>query len=79
MTDVTIYSKPNCPHCNIVKAQFKKHNVPFTEVDITKNPDALERIKAQGFTAAPVVTDGFDSFSGADAKGIDRFREKHGA
>ena len=79
MTDVIVYSKPNCPHCNIVKANFKKYNVPFTEVDITKDADALKLIKAHGFTAAPVVTDGFDSFSGADAKGIDRFREKHGA
>lgn len=76
---VTVYSKPNCPHCNIVKAQFKKHNVPFTEVDITKNPDALERIKARGFTQAPIVFSEDDSFSGADAQGIARFVEKHGA
>lgn len=76
---VTIYSKPNCPHCNIVKAQFKKHNVPFTEVDITKNPDALERIKAQGFAQAPIVFGENDSFSGADAHGIARFVEKYGA
>lgn len=76
---VTIYSKPNCPHCNIVKNQFKKYNVPYEEIDILQDADALKLIKAHGFTAAPVVTDGFDSFSGADAKGIDRFREKHGA
>jgi glutaredoxin-like protein NrdH len=76
---VTIYSKPNCPHCNIVKTQFKKHGVPYTEIDILQDADALKLIKSHGFTAAPVVTDGVDSFSGADAKGIDRFREKHGA
>lgn len=76
---VTVYSKPNCPHCNIVKANFKKYNVTFTEVNIAEDTEALDLIKWQGFTAAPVVTDGFDSFSGADAKGIDRFREKHGA
>ena len=76
---VTVYSKPNCPHCNIVKANFKKHNVPFTEVDITKDTGALNHIKQQGFTAAPVVTDGEDSFSGADAQGIARFVKKHGA
>lgn len=79
MTDVIVYSKPNCPHCNIVKANFKKRNVPFTEVDIAKDADALKLIKSHGFTAAPVVTDGEDSFSGADAQGIARFVKKHGA
>lgn len=76
---VTVYSKPACPHCNIVKANFKKHNVPFTEVNIAEDAEALNLIKKQGFTAAPVVTDGEDSFSGADVQGIARFVKKYGA
>lgn len=76
---VTVYSKPNCPHCNIVKANFKKHNVQFNEVNIAEDAEALNLIKQQGFTAAPVVMDGEDSFSGADAQGIARFAKKHGA
>lgn len=76
---VTVYSKPNCSHCNIVKAQFKKYNVQFAEVDITEDAEALDQIKRQGFTAAPVVMDGEDSFSGADAHGIARFVKKYGA
>lgn len=76
---VTVYTKPNCPHCKIVKAKFKKYNVPYQEINILQDADALELIKAHGFTAAPVVTDGFESFSGTDVKGIYRFREKHGA
>lgn len=76
---VTVYSKPNCRRCNIIKAQFKKYNVPFTEVDITKDAEVLKILKSHGFTAAPVVTDGEGSFSGADAQGIARFVKKHGA
>lgn len=76
---VTIYSKPNCPHCNIVKAQFKKYNVPYQEIDIIQDADALKLIKAQGFTQAPIVFGENDSFSGADAQGIARFVEKYGA
>lgn len=76
---VTVYSKPNCPHCNIVKAQFKKYGVPYREIDILQDEDALKLIKSHGFAAAPVVIDGEDSFSGADAQGIARFVKKHGA
>jgi glutaredoxin len=40
MTNVTVYSKPNCPYCVMAKNLLKKSQIPFTEkvvgVDATR-------------------------------------------
>ncbi|WP_100482244.1 glutaredoxin-like protein NrdH [Mycobacteroides abscessus] len=52
---ITVYTKPACPQCDATKRCLTKHNVPFTTVDVTANPEARERVLALGYTAAPVV------------------------
>jgi glutaredoxin-like protein NrdH len=52
---VTVYSQPHCQPCKATKRWLDKHQVAFTEVDVTTSPDDAEAIRALGFKEAPVV------------------------
>lgn len=42
---VTVYSTPTCAPCRVAKARLKAANIPFTEVDLTQDAEALARLK----------------------------------
>lgn len=42
---LTLYGAPWCPHCKRVKRFLAGHRVPYDNVDIDAEPDAIERIK----------------------------------
>jgi glutaredoxin-like protein NrdH len=53
---VVLYSKPKgCVQCDATKRKLKKHNIHYTEVDVTQDETALNFIKGLGYSAAPVV------------------------
>lgn len=52
---VTVYSLPNCVQCDTTKRFLTKNLIEYTEVDISQDPEAYEKIKEWGFTQAPVV------------------------
>lgn len=54
--NVTVYSKPNCSHCEQTKAWLNDHEIEFKEVDIYSDDDALAVIKEAGYRQAPVVS-----------------------
>lgn len=58
--DVTIYSAFWCPDCREAKRFLKKHDIPFTEIDIETTPGAAEEVIAKtGKRAIPqLVIDG---------------------
>lgn len=61
---VELMSLPNCVQCAMSKRWLKHWNVPFTEIDMSENPEAADRAKAAGFLAAPVVFTEKESWSG---------------
>jgi glutaredoxin-like protein NrdH len=61
---VTIYSKPNCVQCEMTKRLFRKEEVEFDEIDVTKNETALELVGSLGYSQAPVVVAGDKHWSG---------------
>ncbi|MDO4665537.1 MAG: glutaredoxin-like protein NrdH [Actinomycetaceae bacterium] len=61
---VTVFSKPMCVQCDATKRALKRKGVPFSEVDLTKDADALEQVKSLGYVQAPVVMAGQDHWSG---------------
>lgn len=61
---VTVYSLPNCVQCESTKRMLKTNGVEFKEVDMAKDPVALEMVKALGYQAAPVVIAGDEHWSG---------------
>ena len=52
---VTVYTTPACPQCMTTKRWLDKRGIPYTEVDLAKDPDALAWAKSRGHQAAPVV------------------------
>ncbi|MBO5430800.1 glutaredoxin family protein, partial [Methanocorpusculum sp.] len=37
---VEIYSLPDCPHCKNVKSFFAKHNIEYTNYDVSDSANA---------------------------------------
>lgn len=61
---VKVFTKDNCPQCRSTKTMLKTMGIAYEEVNITHDEEAREELKALGFTAAPVVVAGDDSWSG---------------
>ncbi|MBD8104772.1 glutaredoxin-like protein NrdH [Plantibacter sp. CFBP 8775] len=60
---IVVYSKPNCVQCNSTY-RFLDGKVPYTVVDLSNDPEALETVKALGYLQAPVVVTDDDHWSG---------------
>lgn len=53
---VIVYSTPTCPYCVYAKEFFKENNVPFEDVDVTKDKaKAQEMVMKSGQMGVPVV------------------------
>ncbi|MFT0848218.1 glutaredoxin-like protein NrdH [Actinomycetaceae bacterium L2_0104] len=52
---VTVYTKPDCVQCSATKRTLNKYKIPFSEIDLSANADALDRLKAAGWMRAPIV------------------------
>lgn len=53
---VIVYSTPTCPYCVYAKAYFKENNVPFEDVDVTRDrAKAQEMITKSGQMGVPVI------------------------
>lgn len=61
---ITIYSKPDCVQCDATKRWFKKEEIPFEDIDLTKDEEAMAKVIAMGYSSAPVVVTDTDDWSG---------------
>lgn len=52
---ITVYTQPQCQPCKRTKYVLDREGVPYAEVDISQDHQALEAIKALGYYSAPVV------------------------
>lgn len=53
---VIVYSTPTCPYCTYAKDYFKKNNVPFEDVDVSRDrARAEEMIMKSGQMGVPVI------------------------
>ncbi len=68
---VTVYTLPNCPQCDTTKRFLTRNGIEYSEIDLSANKEALERIKEMGYTAAPVVdVKGGKNWSGFRAENL---------
>jgi glutaredoxin len=44
--NVIMYCTPWCPACRRARGFFRSNNIPFTEIDITKDREAAERVRS---------------------------------
>lgn len=61
---ITVYSVPECGQCEATKRVLNRAGMPYTEVDLSRNREQLDRLKALGFKAAPVVETPLGTWSG---------------
>jgi glutaredoxin-like protein NrdH len=62
---VTVYTTPTCPQCDMTKKTLTKGNVRYEVVDLSSNPEAMSYVKEDlGYTAAPVVVTDTGHWSG---------------
>ncbi|NCN41320.1 glutaredoxin family protein [bacterium] len=56
MKNVTIYSTPTCHFCHVAKEFFKANNIPFTDHDVSGDPQkAQEMMDRSGQMGVPVI------------------------
>lgn len=65
---IEIYTHPACGPCVGLKAQAKPLGIDHRIFDVTKDPEALARIKSLGYTGTPVTinTDTEEHWKGFD-------------
>ena len=69
---VTVYTTPTCPQCEMTKKVLTKGKVDFEIVDLSTNPEAMAYVKEElGYAAAPVVVAGTQHWSGFRLGAID--------
>ena len=56
MSNITLYTKPDCVQCEQTKRLFEREGIkPETVIDVTEDDAALAHIKDLGYLQAPVV------------------------
>lgn len=54
--NIIVYTKTVCPNCIRLKRDLKKNGVNFEEINIDKDVEANELLKANNFTGLPVLS-----------------------
>ena len=68
--DVTVYTTPTCPYCNMVKQFLSQKGISFEERDVSRNPSyAQELVRSTGQMGVPVTI-----INGEIVVGFDRGR-----
>lgn len=52
---ISVYSTPNCPQCRMTKKILSEAAIPFIDVDLSQDAEAMAMVKELGYVAAPVV------------------------
>jgi glutaredoxin-like YruB-family protein len=65
--NVTVYSTPTCPHCTTLKNYLTKNNIPYRDIDVSKDSksaeDMVRKSGQQGVPQADIngqIVVGFD-------------------
>jgi|YelNatPaOPRAMG01_1025707.scaffolds.fasta_scaffold41387_3 glutaredoxin-like YruB-family protein len=54
--NVKVYSTPSCPWCQLTKKYLKEHNIPFEDIDVSRDEKAaMEMVLKSGQMGVPVI------------------------
>lgn len=71
MTEVKVYSTPNCLWCKKAKEWLKEHNIPYIEYDVASDLKARnEMIEKSGQLGVPVIIIDSKVIVGFDEEGM---------
>lgn len=70
---IKVYSTPTCPWCTVAKRYFTSKNVPFEDVDVSRDREAaMEMIQKSGQRGVPVIDINGNIIVGFDQTTIDK-------
>ncbi|MBU1578406.1 MAG: glutaredoxin family protein [Bacteroidetes bacterium] len=70
---VTVYSTPTCSWCNTLKSYLRTHSIRFTDVDVSKNQSAAEKmVRRSGQQGVPQTDINGEIIVGFDKAKINR-------
>jgi glutaredoxin-like YruB-family protein len=79
MKSVTVYSTPTCTWCNTLKTYLRKNRIPFTDVDVSRDPNAAqELVRRTGQQGVPQTEIDGEVVVGFDKKRINDLLEING-
>ena len=64
MKMIKIYSKPNCMACSFTKKYLTDKGIPFEEINVFEDDEALAMLRDKGFSQMPVVSIGGEFHTG---------------
>ncbi|WP_010245050.1 glutaredoxin family protein [Acetivibrio cellulolyticus] len=70
---IKVYSTPTCPWCTVAKKYLTSKNVPFEDVDVSRDREAaMEMVNKSGQRGVPVIDINGNIIVGFDQSEIDR-------
>ncbi|MBO1514606.1 glutaredoxin family protein [Metabacillus bambusae] len=70
--EVTVYSQPSCPPCQVVKQFLDYHKVSYIEKDISVDTDARDKLVNELLsTSTPTITVDDQVVAGFDLKKLE--------
>jgi glutaredoxin 3 len=70
---IKVYSTPTCPWCTVAKKYLTSKNVPFEDLDVSRNREAaMEMVQKSGQRGVPVIDINGKIIVGFDQAAIDR-------
>jgi glutaredoxin-like YruB-family protein len=74
MVSITIYSTPTCGYCKMAKEYLASKNIPYTEVDVSRDTaKQQEMITKSGQYGVPVIDVGGKIIVGYDKRKLDEY------
>lgn len=74
MKPITVYSKPNCPHCDRVKNQLRKLGYDFHEVNVQQDDEQRTKlVEDWGYRLVPVVEFDGDTIMNPSPTDLEQF------
>ena len=68
---ITVYSKPACVQCKATMRHLDSKGIEYGIVDLSKDPEAMKRVKELGYLQAPVIVTSDEHWSGYQPDKID--------
>lgn len=74
---IKVYTKTNCMQCKFVKKWLLENGLPFVEINVEDDLEALNYIKdTLGFQSLPVVeAEGFTPFTGFNQNALKSLKD----
>jgi glutaredoxin-like protein NrdH len=68
---VTVYTRPGCPYCRLLKGYLGERHVPYQERDVTRDRGALDELRRINAEGVPVTVIDRDAVIGFDKVRLD--------